>query len=49
MKPKILFGTNNQHKLQEIRQILGAKYDVLSLKDLGHDIDVEETDAGMDG
>jgi XTP/dITP diphosphohydrolase len=49
MKPKIFFGTNNEHKLQEIRQILGHKYEVLSLKDLGKDIDVEETEATLEG
>ena len=32
---KIVFATNNQHKLEEIRQILGSKYEVLSLNDIG--------------
>ena len=32
---KIVFATNNQHKLDEIRQILGSKFDVLSLNDIG--------------
>ena len=27
---KIVFATNNQHKLEEIRQILGEKFEVLS-------------------
>ena len=32
---KIVFATNNQHKLDEIRQILGEKFEVLSLNDIG--------------
>ena len=31
---KIVFATNNQHKLDEIRQILGSKFEVLSLNDI---------------
>ena len=30
---KIVFATNNQHKLQEIRDILGSDYEVVSLKE----------------
>ena len=40
---KIVFATNNLHKLSEIRQILGDKVDVLSLKDIGCDVDIPET------
>ena len=40
---KIVFATNNQHKLSEIRQILGSKVEVLSLKDIGCDVDIPET------
>lgn len=40
---KIVFATNNQHKLQEIRQILGNRVEVLSLKDIGCDVDIPET------
>lgn len=40
---KIVFATNNQHKLSEIRQILGDKVEVLSLKDIGCDVDIPET------
>ena len=32
---KIVFATNNQHKLDEIRQILGPAFEVLSLNDIG--------------
>ena len=40
---KIVFATNNQHKLSEIRQILGNRVEVLSLKDIGCDVDIPET------
>lgn len=34
MMKKIVFATNNQHKLDEIRQILGSTFEVLSLNDI---------------
>lgn len=40
---KIVFATNNQHKLQEIRHILGDSIEVLSLRDIGCDADIPET------
>lgn len=40
---KIVFATNNQHKLQEIRDILGSDYEVVSLKEIGCDVDIPET------
>lgn len=40
---KIVFATNNQHKLQEIRDILGSNYEVVSLKEIGCDADIPET------
>ena len=40
---KIVFATNNAHKLSEIRAILGDKIEVLSLKDIGCDADIPET------
>lgn len=41
---KLAIATNNQHKLQEIRAILGDSFEeLLSLTDLGIDVDVEET------
>lgn len=41
---KLAIATNNQHKLQEIRAILGDSFEeLLSLKDLGIDVDIEET------
>lgn len=40
---KIVFATNNEHKLSEIRSILGDSIEVLSLKDIGCDVDIPET------
>ncbi len=40
---KIVFATNNQHKLSEIRQILGNSIEVLSLSDIGCNVDIPET------
>ena len=40
---KIVFATNNAHKLEEIRHILGPSVDVLSLNDIGCHDDIPET------
>ena len=40
---KIIFATNNQHKLEEIRSILGDKFEVVSLHEIGCDEDIPET------
>ena len=41
---EIVLATNNAHKLQEMRAILGGHFDKLySLADLGVNVDVEET------
>lgn len=40
---KIVFATNNAHKLSEIRSILGESIEVLSLKDIGCNVDIPET------
>ena len=42
-KKRIVFATNNQHKLQEIRHILDDSVEVLSLQDIGCDKDIPET------
>ena len=40
---KIVFATNNQHKLDEIRSILGNQFEVVSLSDIGCHEDIPET------
>lgn len=42
-KKTIVFATNNQHKLEEVRAILGERYDIRSLDDIGCIADIPET------
>lgn len=43
MKTKIIFATGNKNKLREIKEILGEdKYDILTMKEAGIDIDIVE-------
>lgn len=46
---KLVFATNNAHKLEEIRAILGDKVEVLSLKDIQCDVDIPETADTLEG
>ena len=43
MKQKIVFATNNAHKLEEVAAILGENYEVLSLREIGCEADIPET------
>lgn len=49
MHSKLVFATNNAHKLQEIRQIIGNRYDILSLADIGCTDDIPETSPTIQG
>ena len=40
---RIVFATNNKHKLEEIRNIIGDTIEVMSLKDIGCNVDIPET------
>lgn len=42
-KRKIVFATNNAHKLSEIRKIMGDEWEILSLSDIGCTEDIPET------
>ncbi|MCM1332082.1 MAG: non-canonical purine NTP diphosphatase [Bacteroides sp.] len=46
---KIVFATNNAHKLDEVRAILGEEYCVAGLHDIGCDEDIPETSDTLDG
>ncbi len=46
---KIVFATNNAHKLSEIRSILGDEYEILSLRDINCDVDIPETASTLEG
>lgn len=39
---RLILATNNSHKLSEIKDILGEGFDILSLKDVGINTDIEE-------
>ena len=39
---KLIFATNNQHKVDEIRSVLGNKLQIVTLKEAGIDIDIPE-------
>lgn len=43
MKQKIVFATNNAHKLEEVAAMLGDAYEVLSLRAIGCNEDIPET------
>ena len=40
---KIVFATNNAHKLSEIKSILGSSIEIVSLSDIGCTVDIPET------
>jgi XTP/dITP diphosphohydrolase len=39
---KLIFATNNQHKVEEIQAAIGSQLEVVSLKQAGIDIDIPE-------
>lgn len=42
MKRKLVFATNNAHKLEEVKEVVGESFDILSLKDINCHEDIEE-------
>ncbi|WP_195407777.1 non-canonical purine NTP diphosphatase [Bacteroides congonensis] len=49
MKRKLVFATNNAHKLEEVAAILGEKIELFSLNDIGCHTDISETAATLEG
>ena len=45
----IVFATNNAHKLEEVRQIVGERFRVLSLKEINCHDDIPETADTLEG
>ena len=41
-KKPVVFVTNNKHKLEEVRNILGDKFDIRSLADIGCNMEIPE-------
>ena len=49
MKRKLVFATNNAHKLEEVAAILGDQVELLSLNDIGCQTDIPETTETLEG
>ena len=49
MKRKLVFATNNAHKLEEIRAMLNEKVEILSLADINCHVDIPETADTLEG
>ena len=39
---KLIFATNNEHKVVEVRSVVGSLFEILTLKETGIDIDIPE-------
>jgi XTP/dITP diphosphohydrolase len=46
---KLVFATNNQHKLKELQAILGGHFELLSLKDIGCEEEIPEEQPTLEG
>ncbi|MDC0870401.1 non-canonical purine NTP diphosphatase [Flavobacteriaceae bacterium] len=46
---KLVFATNNLHKLKEVQEMLSNSIEVMSLKDIGCFEDIEETESTLEG
>ena len=46
---RLVFATNNRHKLEEVRDILGNGVEILSLSDIGCNDDIPETADTLQG
>ena len=49
MNYELIMATNNEHKLREIRQILGSTYEVKGLREIGCTEDIPETSDTLEG
>ena len=46
---KIVFATNNAHKLDEVRQVVGSSFDIVSLRECGITEDIPENEPTLEG
>ena len=46
---KIVFATNNAHKLDEVRQVVGNRFDIVSLRECGITEDIPENEPTLEG
>lgn len=49
MDKKLVFATNNLHKLEEVRNIIGNSFEILSLSDINCNDDIPETADTFEG
>lgn len=49
LSDNLIFATNNAHKLDEVRSILGSRFTIKSLKDIGCYADIPETADTLEG
>jgi XTP/dITP diphosphohydrolase len=49
MPEKLLFVTNNIHKIREVREIAGSQFNILCLKDVFIEEDIPETSNTLEG
>lgn len=42
MTKKIIFATNNQHKVAEIRSVVGDRFPIITMQEAGIDLDIPE-------
>ena len=46
---KIVFATNNAHKLDEVRQVVGHSFEIVSLRECGITEDIPENEPSLEG
>ena len=46
---KVVFATNNAHKLGEVRQVVGDKFEIVSLRECGIVEDIPENEPTLEG
>ena len=46
---KIVFATNNAHKLDEVRQVVGSSFEIVSLRECGITEDIPENEPTLEG
>lgn len=47
--PKLVFASNNVHKLKEAKEILGSEFEIVSLAEIGCHDDIPETAETLEG
>ena len=46
---KLVFATNNKHKLEEVKKLLGDSFNLVTLNEIGCHEDIEETATTLEG